>query len=139
METPKPCRRTEEADLVVLSNHLLPVLRLARLHRLLGQFVLAGFKLALALDPRAGRHLVLGDILHVCQQALQVTDPALERIGTGTISIVFVGIGPLVLFGVGTRFLGGGGAGGVGGIGGFDFCDLVEFAFLRHVGRLYTE
>jgi hypothetical protein len=109
------------------------VLRFACLHRLLSELVLTGFKLALALDPRTSRHLVLGHILHVCKQALQVADPALERVGTGAVSFVVGGIGSLVLSGVGARFLGSGSTGGVGGVGRFDLCDLVELAFLRHV------
>lgn len=102
---------TKEPNLVIFPNHLLPVLGLPSLHRLLLQLMLARLQLPLALYPRARAHLVLGHVVHVREEALQVADAVFERVGRGAVLRVCVfGIGTLVsgfgCAGEGARFLG---------------------------------
>lgn len=90
---------TKKPHLVVFPNHLLAILGFATRALLLCQFVLAGLKLSLSLLPRASRHLMLGNIVNVGEQSLQVTYPALQRIDAAGVVVVVGEIRPLIELG----------------------------------------
>jgi hypothetical protein len=74
--------------LVVFPNHLLPVFGLSACIKLLRQLVLACLQFSFPLLPCASRHLVFLYAVHVREEALQVSYPALERIGAASVLVI---------------------------------------------------